>query len=65
MFRYSEIVITCAGLGELVLYRTASNTRAQSFRKQMSNRVIFGAKPTIRDIISSQRKETGELQKAI
>lgn len=65
MFRYSEIVVTCEGLGELVLIRTTSANKAQTFKREMRGKVIFGAKPSLREVISSRRKRTGVLQETL
>ncbi|RCW64002.1 hypothetical protein DET61_11643 [Marinobacter nauticus] len=62
MYRYSEIVISCEGLGELVLFRSVSNARAQLYRRSIANRTMFGAKPKLRDVTSSRPKQTGLLQ---
>ncbi len=65
MFRYSEVVITCEGLGELILFRTVYAYKAQTFKRETRGKMIFGAKPSLREVISSRPKRTGVLQEAL
>lgn len=64
MFRYFEIFVSCEGLGEVVIYRSATASRAHLFLRDTLGRMIFGAKPRRREVISSQRKNIGVLQTA-
>jgi len=63
MNRYFEVIASSEGTSPIVLYRSTQKTGADIYRKLIGNRSYMGQPVTHREVVCSESKRIGILEK--